>query len=80
MSYLLDVVSAIPYIMPVEQKRAEVTTHKEIPAAVMVVSAIVISGWVAWDATHGGMAPTEVAFRIARAFNVPLEQAFSYDD
>ncbi|MDO8360327.1 MAG: hypothetical protein Q7T08_09835 [Devosia sp.] len=56
------------------------TTHKEIPAAVMVVSAIVISGWVAWDATHGGMAPTEVAFRIARAFNVPLEQAFSYDD
>jgi putative transcriptional regulator len=22
----------------------------------------------------------EVAFRIARAFNVPLEQAFSYDD
>jgi len=29
-------------------------TQKELEAWVMVLSAIVISGWVYWDATHGG--------------------------
>ena len=30
-------------------------TQKELEAWVMVLSAIVISGWVAWDATSGGV-------------------------
>lgn len=35
-------------------------TQKELEALVMVVGAVVISGWVAWDATRGGV-PAEVA-------------------
>lgn len=33
-------------------------TTKEISAVVMVLSAIAISAWVAWDMTHGGLAAT----------------------
>jgi predicted membrane protein len=33
-------------------------TIKEISAAVMVLSAIVFSVWIGWDATHGGLAAT----------------------
>lgn len=33
-------------------------TTKEISAWVMVLSAVVISGWVAWDASANGVAPS----------------------
>jgi hypothetical protein len=35
-------------------------TQKELEAWVMVLSAIVISGWVAWDATRNGV-PADVS-------------------
>ena len=35
-------------------------TQKELEAGVMVLSAIVISGWVWWDATQGGV-PAELS-------------------
>ena len=50
------------------------TTTKEIQAGVMVVSAFVISAWVAWDATHGGLAASlpEAAWEVVWAIGYSI--------
>ena len=49
-------------------------THKEISAAVMVVSAIVISAWVAWEAMSAGVAATvpEAAWKMLWAIGYSI--------
>jgi hypothetical protein len=52
----------------------DVMTQKELEAWVMVLSAIVISGWVAWDATRGGVpaAPSAAAWKMVWAIGYSI--------
>ncbi|MEQ1901919.1 MAG: DUF2178 domain-containing protein [Devosia sp.] len=49
-------------------------TAKEISAVVMVLSAIAISAWVAWDMTHGGLAASlsEAAWKMLWAIGYSI--------
>lgn len=52
-------VSATAYISAIERMGTGMT-QKELEAWVMVLSAVVISGWIYWDAMRGGV-PADVA-------------------
>src|SRR5215213_7130637 len=52
---LLDKMSPLAYIAVIKRMRA-VMTIKEISAWVMVISAIAVSAWIAWDARTTGVA------------------------